>query len=449
MKGIGTIGGAAAVGLAVLLLAGPTLAYDSGSDGSDGDLLVSADTTLTAPEDGVFRFGTIEVQSGATLTFARNARNTPIYLLASGDVTISGAVDVSGQSPTTFYTFGVTGLGGLAGPGGGDGGSCWSPPDVTTLPGMGLGPGGGAGSSTGCGGGGAGPTYAGSKGNSYYCSSVLALEGLGWSDSKAPYHLHGGSGGGSGDYNQACVGGGGGGGVLVIAGSGVITIDGAIRARGGGMPQYLRGGGGGGGVVRLIADQMTGTGSIDVRGSGGGSCANGSSYPGGCGGAGVILIEAPLEGTQGAQFIADSRPGKSIGHTPTRPVFPFVHATLGPQAPRVEVYEVSVGGVVQTLAPLSDPSLHRLRLPQVFDAFGQTISVKLYAYYVDYPASGPLQVRMKTVGGDLFVADVAVLGTLEDGKIHDFIATFTDQMSGRIAAIEAFFGEAPTIPSDP
>ena len=89
--------------------------FDSGSDGSMGALLVTSNTTLALPPDGVFRFTTITVASGTALNFTPNALNTPVYLLATGDVAISGTIDVSGSAGSNV-------AGGRGGPGGFDGG---------------------------------------------------------------------------------------------------------------------------------------------------------------------------------------------------------------------------------------------------------------------------------------------------------------------------------------
>jgi hypothetical protein len=89
--------------------------FSSGSDGSMGALNVTSNRTLALPSDGIFRFTTINIAVGTTLTFTPNAMNTPVYLLATGDVTIDGTIDVSGSSGTTVS-------GGRGGPGGFDGG---------------------------------------------------------------------------------------------------------------------------------------------------------------------------------------------------------------------------------------------------------------------------------------------------------------------------------------
>ena len=110
-------------------------AFDCGSDGSYGPINVQADTTLDMPSNGVFHCTTITVASGKTLRFNKNPLNTPVYLLAIGDVLINGTIDVSGGA----YS-GVTN--GVAGPGGFAGGYGGTAVAGYTTGGDGLGPGG-------------------------------------------------------------------------------------------------------------------------------------------------------------------------------------------------------------------------------------------------------------------------------------------------------------------
>src|SRR5438309_4960002 len=91
--------------------------FNSGSDGSRGDVVVSADTTIDLPPDGKLNFKSLTVNQGVRLRFNRNSLNTPVYVLAQADVIINGAVDVNGaQAPDNAP------VGGKGGPGGFDGG---------------------------------------------------------------------------------------------------------------------------------------------------------------------------------------------------------------------------------------------------------------------------------------------------------------------------------------
>lgn len=228
--------------------------FQSGSNGSYGSLdVTTGDKTLDVPPDGIFHCTTINISR--TLRFNRNALNTPVYLLATGDVTLvsTAFIDVSG-------TRGSGSTPGFGGPGGFDGGA----PGSVGLPGGdGLGPGAGkAGSSLSDG------TQAGS--GSFATASnfgPVASRGATYG-SPLLFPLIGGSGGGGATGNPGW-GGGGGGGALLIASNTRITHNGLVRAWGGQALSATVLNTGSGGAVRMIAPVITGTGSIDVRGNGG------------------------------------------------------------------------------------------------------------------------------------------------------------------------------------
>ncbi|MCA1604610.1 MAG: hypothetical protein LC775_03825, partial [Acidobacteria bacterium] len=108
--------------IAFLLLAGaafPTHAqnnFNSGSTGADGAFAPATNQTLQVPASGVFNFTTMDIPAGVTVSFTRNAQNTPVTILASGNITIAGSLAVNGLPGAT------TGNGGAGGPGGFDGG---------------------------------------------------------------------------------------------------------------------------------------------------------------------------------------------------------------------------------------------------------------------------------------------------------------------------------------
>jgi hypothetical protein len=122
--------------LALLALCTPWVLrgqYELGSTGAYGPMNITASTTLNLPDDGIFHCTTITIASGAVLKFNRNSRNTPVYLLATGDVAINGTIDVSGETNNGN-------IAGLGGPGGYAGGMA----SIGGLPaGDGYGPGGG------------------------------------------------------------------------------------------------------------------------------------------------------------------------------------------------------------------------------------------------------------------------------------------------------------------
>lgn len=264
--------------------------FNSGSTGADGAFNPTVNTTLALPPNGVFNFTTITIPAGVTVRFTRNAANTPVTLLANGDVTIAGAIDVSG-SPGGAGVQGATSLAtnaGAGGPGGFDGGD-GADGITSTTGGSGLGPGGGGGGVASCGGGGGAfaalgaVTSCSTPGGAYGTPTLLPLVG------------GSGGGGGGAPFGHTGSGGGGGGGAFLIASSGTITFTGTLLARGGnggssaGCCTTGAGGGGSGGAIRLVATTIAGSGgSITVAGGSGGS----QGQNGGAGSIGRIRVEA-------------------------------------------------------------------------------------------------------------------------------------------------------------
>jgi hypothetical protein len=273
-----------------LLVAPSAFAFNSGSTGADGALAPTVNTQITLPESGILNYTSVNIPAGVTVTFKKNTLNTPVYLLASGDVTVAGVIDLNGKTAAATGSAGDgnqadDGLPGLGGPGGFDGGRGGREDPAQTPAlirgGAGLGPGGGAGGMEGGDG----------------CSTTSAYRkwvGLGGGYATAGYDLDewgcavfwtgkqygsallqpliGGSGGGGGRgfANYPGSGGGGGGGAILIASSGTVTITGTIAANGGnggliGADNGGPGGGGSGGAVRIVATRVAGTGPISVQ----------------------------------------------------------------------------------------------------------------------------------------------------------------------------------------
>ena len=199
--------------------------FSSGSTGADGALNVTSDTvTVPLPASGVFNYTTVNVAAGATLQFTNNLANTPVIMLAQGDVNIAVTINISanGQYP---------------GPGGFDGGPAAM---------SGWGPGGGA------------------VGNNGQWVGPLSL-----------FPNIGGSGSGGWSYSCEFTGGGswpggGGGGAITIASSTSITLSGGINASGasvGSVPGgYCWGSStsGANGAVRLVANSINVGGSVSA-----------------------------------------------------------------------------------------------------------------------------------------------------------------------------------------
>ncbi|NUN98282.1 MAG: hypothetical protein HUU16_19130 [Candidatus Omnitrophica bacterium] len=232
--------------------------FDSGSDGSYGPLVVSAsDPTplvLNLPADGIIRATTVSIANSHTLAFNRNALNTPVIILATGDVNINGFIFLSGGN-------GNTSTGGLGGPGGFNGGSPGAegvPPGAGYGPGAGL-PGDRSVNLTTAAGGAAYGTKPSQNSNvqdgDIYGSPLLIP-------------LIGGSGGGGTDnVGGNPSGGGGGGGALLIASNTKISVaSGRGILANGGTGNF--GNGGSGGAVRLVAPVVEGNGFIQLYGPG-------------------------------------------------------------------------------------------------------------------------------------------------------------------------------------
>ncbi len=222
---------------AALALGAHAQGFNSGSDGSYGALEITANTTLEMPPDGIFHCTTITITNGATLRFTPNARNTPVTLLATGNVVIGGTINISGSNGTALQ-------GGFGGPGGFAGGN---PSRADLPPSAGSGPGGG-------------PTNV----NTSVRHAVFAARpDNAPADLAQPYGnallipMIGGSGGGGSPGDG---GGGGGGGAILIASSTLIRVEGTgrILAEGG----YNGGSSirsiGSGGAIRLVAPKVMG-----------------------------------------------------------------------------------------------------------------------------------------------------------------------------------------------
>jgi hypothetical protein len=233
--------------------------FSSGSTGADGALTYATPGTynfdpkalnIDPEHDNIFNFTTINIASGVTLKITSKVLSGPVFWLATGDVTIGGTIDLSGedgvaQLSTNAVSARVPSAAGSGGYGGGlggmSGGSAAQP---------GNGPGGGAAATTTTAGGGSG-TY---TGNQFVTP------------------LFGGSGGGGGLSAAGSLGGegGAGGGALLIASSTRISFSGgqisAEGGHGGGGDSLCGtcGGPGAGGAVRLVANTITGPGGTNA-----------------------------------------------------------------------------------------------------------------------------------------------------------------------------------------
>jgi hypothetical protein len=300
-------------GLKGALLAGlciaPTLgfAFDSGSTGADGAFSPTVNTKLELPPSGVFNFTTVNIPAGVNVTFKKNASNTPVVWLASGNVTIAGNIYLNGANSTNVGAAGDGNIGddgqpGVGGPGGYDGGR-GGEAGSNRVGGYGLGPGGGCGGTVanssisywnvgGAGGGfGTGGSYNyalnnwGTDKNVSY--GILSYGGPSYgSGLLLPLVGGSGGGGGAGGTTFSGSGGSGGGGAILIASSGTVNVSGTINANG------ATGGGGSGGAIRIVATTIAGNGTISANAVGAQTNVPDSRSRGGAGGSGRIRLEA-------------------------------------------------------------------------------------------------------------------------------------------------------------
>ncbi len=315
--------------MAALAVAAPGGTH--GSDGSDGAFAPLANLTLDlslaataswdtpSPVAGqgvydpdrwavVYKFTTINVPSGVTVTFANHPSGAPVIWLASGDVTIAGTLQLTGGAGhnTNVVPFvstpGPGGFGGALGTSDGGGG---------------FGPGGSDDISGFAGGGGHSAVGNGAPGGAIYGNAAILP-------------LIGGSGGST--VSGATNGAGAGGGAILIASDTQILVSGTIIADGGLEGAFNAAAGkGSGGAIRLIADTIAGTGNLLARG--------GDDQFGTDGAAGRIRLETPNNLRGGS-----SNPA-SVWSATQGPVFP--------PAPAPKLTVVSVATIPAPADPLA------------------------------------------------------------------------------------------------
>lgn len=306
-----------------------------GANGTDGPLVITANTEIdlsqavTGTWDQnntanagkgvydpakwavVFKYSSVTVNSGATVTFKNHPSRAPVVWLVNGNVTIAGTVSLNGQPGNNYPSPTLA----EPGPGGFRGGISTFSSGVTRGAGFGVSGGGHrAGGSYGSVGSG-GPVMVGNP-------SLIPLVG--------------GSGGGGNDDSAG--GGGAGGGAMLIACSGNITLSGSIQARGGDgrysqFDDWRRTGSGSGGGIRIVCDILSGQGSLNAVGGQ-------QNYPGGLG-----RIRLERTAIVGTPSITPDPSVVSIATGSTALLWP------PSDAPKVEI--VSVGSVNAPADPRS------------------------------------------------------------------------------------------------
>ena len=248
----------------------PDISGVVGIEGSDGDLLPAANVTIdlslavTGSWDSagtgngvydpakwavVFKYNSINIPAGKTVTFSNHPSGAPVVWLVTGSVIIDGTVNLNGQNYTTnLYIPTKPGPGGFAGGKG-----------LTGTPGFAGG---------GFGPGGANATNYTSA--SYASLGAGAAAGVLYGNQRIIPLIGGSGGGGEADYNRS---GGAGGGALLIVASQNIAINGLIQALGGTGRTYFSDqvGGGSSGAIRLVADSIAGDGRLEAYARNGGA----------------------------------------------------------------------------------------------------------------------------------------------------------------------------------
>ena len=284
---------------------------NSGSNGSDGAFNPTTNIVINMADHptGIYQYTSVSIPADVTVTFTPNANNTPVVWLVQNNVTMSGTVNLSGQ--TSPAASGGPPTGGLGGPGGGSGGNGGPTPS----------------SGQGYGAGTANLSKDGANASFATLGTTNAYRippGLTYGNVYL-LPLVGGSGGGG----SAPFGGGGGGGAILIAASGAISLNGQVLSWGGWGGGGPCSGAGSGGAVRLIASRVYGSGLVYTLGGG--------YLPGGGGGNGFVRFDSynnQFTGAVSGQFTFGSQ---------------FIIIPTSGQLPQLTV--TSVGGVPVSASP--------------------------------------------------------------------------------------------------
>lgn len=366
----------------------------SGSDGSDGALNIPANSqtivfdptdvarwgrVLDSDGDGVYNFTTITIGAASTLRLRADRVSRPVFWLASGDVVVSGTIDVGGDGSVYTPDLSLRRQVAIPGPGGFAGGA-GALVGATLAPTPGDGPGGGSGGFP-CNG-------------SQFCGNGGTFSG-----NRYLIPLIGGSGGAGARDSNYYIGGGAGSGGIVIASSTSISLTGTIRAAGGNAAgSFGYGGGGSGRAIRLVTPTIAGNGHLNVAG---GTGAGGS----GNGGPGVVRLEAF---TVSSGLIFDAG-----GAFVTRG-FPVDQSSLRPTS---SVRVTAVAGV----ATLPNPS-GSFVVPDVTISNGSAVPVEIEATGVPPGTVVTLQVYPQTPD-DVTVVNLPPVQTTLAGTLQRSTAT--------------------------
>jgi hypothetical protein len=372
-----------ALGLLLPVVAGAQV--NSGSNGSDGAFNPTQNVTIDMANhpDGIYQYTSVNIPSGVTVSFIPNANNKPVVWLVQGDCTVGGTVDVTGQD---------NGRGGPGGFRGGTGGSNPTP---------GAGPGGGSAGVPNTvlvyGGTGSFGTV-GDRNTGDAFGQGQAFPGQTYGNIYL-LPLIGGSGGGAGSVE-----GSGGGGAIMIAASGKITVQGFIRAIGGGPSgqNYNSSSAGSGGAIRLVAAVVSGGGYLYAAGGVGawGWRPGSGGYLTDSGGLGRIRIDA-FQNTFGGQNIGVFTQG-------------FQPIIIPASGQGIQLSIASVGGVA---APASPSGV--LANPDVIISAQQANPIPVVVNCSNIPLNTEITVKVHPANG----ADVTAVGINNAGTLAASTAT--------------------------
>lgn len=391
--------------------------FSSGSTGADGAFAPSAGgtTTVVVRPGGVYHYTTVNIPSNVTVRYVRGADNSPVVILASGNVTITGDIIVSGDNGVTYSgtTTLIGGVGASGGPGGFNGGMSGGHPNTGFVPTAGQGPfGGQASSATGGGGGDYG--------------APQAFVGL------TP--LFGGSGGAGGTVtcvtSTSCFGrsGGGGGGAILIASSTSITINGTISANGGNSvgasPCTAASGAGAGGAIRLVANTITGANSGLIETLGG---SQNSTCTGTVGGNGRIRLEA----ASFAGFLAQTNPVPSIANAPGA-------VSAGGSPALVNVPSLSIASIGGLTVPTTATASYSV--PDLTLAPGTANPIPVVVNAANTPVGAPTQITLRvTPRSPGTVTNVNIAAADHGGTFASSSATANVTLpAGQVTLLQAY-----------
>lgn len=382
--------------------------FSSGSTGADGVFAPATSQNITVRPGGVYNYTTVSIPAGVTVRYFRNTDNAPVVILASGNVTIDGAIVVSGFDGVGATTD-APALGGAGGPGGFTGGVSGHQTSTSFFaPAAGQGPAGGApGVASGAG---------GQSGNYGAPTSFVGLT-----------PLFGGSGGGGGfpSSTNASSGSGGGGGILV-ASSTRITVNGAIRANGanhvGNFSCFSFGGAGSGGAIRLVAPEIAGGGGNSVLSAIGGTAnVNCSQTPGGPG-------RIRLEASSLSAFTGLTNPTPSITNAPG-PVSPGGNPALA-NVPTLAIASVG-GAAVPAIATAS------YSVPDIALAPGTSNPIPVVVNATNTPVGSPTEIRVRLIPRGT-ASTVTVPATEHTGSFASSSATANVTLAaGQVTVLQA------------